>query len=70
MAQATWNREELYEKVWNNPVIKVAEESGVSDVAIAKVCRKLGQRRVPEKQPPIYGYCLLILSLQSSLLLS
>ncbi len=41
MSQETWNREELYERVWNKPVVKVAEEYGVSDVAIAKVCRKL-----------------------------
>lgn len=41
MSQETWNREELYEKVWSKPVVKVAEEYGVSDVAIAKVCRKL-----------------------------
>lgn len=41
MPEATWNRDELYEKVWSKPVTKVAEEFGVSDVAIAKVCRKL-----------------------------
>ena len=41
MTEATWNRDELYEKVWTKPVTKVAEEFGVSDVAIAKVCRKL-----------------------------
>jgi hypothetical protein len=36
-----WNRESLYEEVWQNPVSKVAEKYGISDVAIAKVCRKL-----------------------------
>jgi hypothetical protein len=36
-----WNREELYEKVWSEPVTKVAKEYGVSDVALAKACRKL-----------------------------
>lgn len=41
MSQESWNRKELYEKVWSKPVVKVAEEYGVSDVAIAKVCRKL-----------------------------
>lgn len=41
MSQETWNREELYEKVWSKPVVKVAEEYGVSDGAIAKVCKKL-----------------------------
>lgn len=39
-----WNRESLYEEVWQNPVLKVAEKYGMSDVAIAKVCRKL---RIP-----------------------
>jgi hypothetical protein len=37
----TWNREELYEKVWSEPVTKVAKGYGVSDVALAKACRKL-----------------------------
>jgi len=36
-----WNRESLYEEVWQSPVSKVAEKYGISDVAIAKVCRKL-----------------------------
>jgi hypothetical protein len=38
---AQWNRESLYEEVWQSPVSKVAEKYGVSNVAIAKVCRKL-----------------------------
>ena len=38
---AQWNRESLYEEVWKNPVSKVAETYGISDVALAKVCRKL-----------------------------
>jgi hypothetical protein len=38
---ATYDREELYQKVWEKPMLKVAEEYGVSDVALAKVCRKL-----------------------------
>ena len=41
MTERYWNREELYEKVWNQPATRVAKEFGVSDVAIAKVCRKL-----------------------------
>lgn len=36
-----WDRNKLYEKVWCEPVTKVAQRYGVSDVAIAKVCRKL-----------------------------
>jgi hypothetical protein len=38
---AQWNRETLYEEVWQSPVSKVAEKYGISDVAVAKVCRKL-----------------------------
>lgn len=33
-------REEMYEKVWAKPVLQVAKEIGVSDVAIAKACRR------------------------------
>lgn len=36
-----WNRQELYEKVWQSPLRKLAAEYGVSDVGLAKVCRKL-----------------------------
>jgi len=37
----TWNRQELYEKVWQFPLLKLAAEYGISDVGLAKVCRKL-----------------------------
>ena len=36
-----WNRQELYEKVWQFPLRKLATEYGISDVGLAKVCRKL-----------------------------
>ena len=36
-----WNRQELYEKVWQFPLRKLAFEYGISDVGLAKVCRKL-----------------------------
>ncbi len=39
-----WKRELLYAEVWEKPVTKVGEKYGVSDVAIAKLCRRL---RVP-----------------------
>lgn len=35
------SREELYEKVWTEPVRTVAKGFGVSDVALAKQCKKL-----------------------------
>jgi hypothetical protein len=38
---STWNRQELYEKVWQFPLRKLAAEYGISDVGLAKVCRKL-----------------------------
>lgn len=36
-----YRRESLYEEVWKNPVTKVAERYGVSDVMIHKVCKVL-----------------------------
>jgi hypothetical protein len=36
-----WDRQELYEKVWQYPLRKLAGEYGISDVALANVCRKL-----------------------------
>jgi len=37
----TWNREELYAKVWTQPASKVALKYGISAVMLGKVCRKL-----------------------------
>ena len=36
-----YDRDELYQKVWGRPLIKVAQEYGVSAVALGKACRKL-----------------------------
>ena len=36
-----YKREKLYEEVWAEPVSKVAERYKISDVALAKVCRKM-----------------------------
>jgi len=33
-------REELYEKVWSTPLLQLAKSIGVSDVALAKACRR------------------------------
>lgn len=41
------SREELYKKVWSQPGIKLSKEFGISDVAIAKRCRKLNIPRPP-----------------------
>jgi len=37
----TWNREELYKDVWEQPLTKLQAKYGVSNVAIGKACRKL-----------------------------
>jgi len=39
-----YNREELYQKVWSQPIQKLAPVYGLSDVRLGKVCRKL---RIP-----------------------
>lgn len=39
------SREELYNSVWSTPVIKLASEFGISNVAVAKRCIKLGVPR-------------------------
>jgi hypothetical protein len=36
-----YEREKLYEEVWKEPVLVVANRYGVSNVALAKACRKL-----------------------------
>ena len=43
-------REQLYEKIWSAPTTQVAVEFGISDVALAKRCKKLN---VPK---PSLGY--------------
>ena len=44
------SREELYRLVWTEPMTKVAPRFGLSDVGLAKVCRKY---QIP--RPPV-GY--------------
>ena len=38
----TYRRNELYNQVWERPLRDLAEEQGISDVALAKICKKLG----------------------------
>src|SRR5438270_10187350 len=47
-------REELYRLVWSKPITELAKEFGMSDVGLAKVCKKLN---VPK---PYRGYWQLI----------
>ena len=37
----TWNRQELYAEIWEQPFVKVAAKYGISAVVLRKVCRKL-----------------------------
>jgi hypothetical protein len=37
----TYEREKLYQEVWKEPVLVVAKRYGVSEVALAKACRRL-----------------------------
>ena len=36
-----YNREEIYREIWSEPIQRVAKRYGLSDVGLAKVCRKL-----------------------------
>ena len=36
-----WNRVDLYNEVWNQPLVKLSRKYGISDVRLGKVCRKL-----------------------------
>lgn len=40
--QVELKREALYKMVWERPVLAVAKEIGISDVALAKACRRAG----------------------------
>ena len=37
----TVTRDWLYEQVWQNPMARLATQFGISDVALARACRKL-----------------------------
>lgn len=38
----TLSRQDLYELAWSKPIVELAKDFGLSDVALAKRCRKLG----------------------------
>lgn len=50
MNTITVTRQQLYGQMWSKPTIQLAKEYGVSDVALAKICRK---HNIPK--PPL-GY--------------
>ncbi|BDC50590.1 hypothetical protein F183_A29060 [Bryobacterales bacterium F-183] len=36
-----WDRNKLYDEIWEKPATQVAKEYGISDVGLGKVCRQL-----------------------------
>ena len=36
-----WNRVDLYNEVWSQPLVKLSRKYGISDVRLGKVCRRL-----------------------------
>jgi hypothetical protein len=44
------SREDLYQKVWSTPMLQLAKEYGLSDVGLAKICKK---HKIPK---PSLGY--------------
>lgn len=40
-------RTELYNQVWSKPMTKLAKEYGLSDVGLAKICKKINIPRPP-----------------------
>jgi hypothetical protein len=40
-SRTAWNRVELYNEVWNQPLVNLSQKYGISDVRLGKVCRKL-----------------------------
>ena len=38
---SAWNRVELYNEVWHQPLVRLSRKYGISDVRLGKVCRKL-----------------------------
>ena len=38
----TLSRDDLYELVWSKPMRDLAKDFGISDVGLAKRCRRLG----------------------------
>lgn len=43
----TYDRETLYKEIWAEPIIKVAQRYGVSDVAIHKICKAMDIPKPP-----------------------
>ena len=44
--RVTLHREKLYQEVWQTPISQLASKYGLSDVGLAKVCKRMDTRRV------------------------
>jgi len=42
-----FKRQELYKRIWTKPIVRLSKEFGISDVALAKICKKLNVPRPP-----------------------
>ena len=42
-----FEREKLYEEIWAEPMMQVARRYGISDVGLAKICKKMSIPRPP-----------------------
>jgi hypothetical protein len=42
-----FEREKLYEEIWAEPMMQVAKRYGISDVGLAKICKKMNIPRPP-----------------------
>jgi hypothetical protein len=40
MAPTVTTRRTIYDLIWSKPMSKVAQDFGISDVALKKICRK------------------------------
>jgi len=47
MSYVTLSRKELYDLVWSEPMMRLARRYGISDVGLAKICRKCNIPRPP-----------------------
>ena len=76
-------RQSLYEEVWSTPMVQLASQYGISDVGLAKICKKLGipipgrgywqkkksgQAAQPEPLPPLVEGQKEIITLRRSVL--
>ena len=45
--EIVFKRDDLYDKIWTTPIVRMAKDYGISDVALAKICKKLKIPRPP-----------------------